>query len=52
MYKKYYNSIIDETRLKKIKNKFYSPAEIINCYIMNKDSPKEFITRLMKNEKI
>jgi hypothetical protein len=52
MYKKYYNSIIDETRLKKIKNNFYSPAEIINCYIMNKDSPKEFINRLMKNEKI
>jgi SpoVK/Ycf46/Vps4 family AAA+-type ATPase len=51
MYKRYYNVNIDERKLKKIADKFYSPAEIINCYAMNKDSPKEFMERLMRNEK-
>ena len=51
MYKRYYNLNIDDRKLKKIKDKFYSPAEIINCYVMNKDSPKDFIIRLMTNEK-
>jgi SpoVK/Ycf46/Vps4 family AAA+-type ATPase len=51
MYKRYYNVNIDERKLKKIEDKFYSPAEIINCYVMNKDSPRDFIERLMQNEK-
>jgi ATP-dependent 26S proteasome regulatory subunit len=51
MHKRYYNVVIDERKLKKIKDKFYSPAEIINCYVMNKDSPRDFIERLMQNEK-
>jgi len=51
MHKRYYNVGVDERKLKKIKDKFYSPAEIINCYVMNKDSPRDFIERLMQNEK-
>jgi hypothetical protein len=51
MYKRYYNVNIDERKLKKVKDKFYSPAEIINCYVMNKDTPRDFIERLMQNEK-
>jgi len=52
MYKRYYNSAIDERKLKKVAEKFYSPAEIINCYIMNKDNPTEFMKTLMRNKKI
>ena len=51
MYKRYYNSCIDDRKLKKIKEYFYSPAEIINCYVMNKNEPNEFIARLQRNEK-
>jgi SpoVK/Ycf46/Vps4 family AAA+-type ATPase len=51
MYKRYYNLNIDERKLKKIHDKFYSPAEIINCYVMNKYSPQDFIDRLIQNEK-
>lgn len=51
MYKRYYNVTIGEKVVKKIKDKFYSPAEIINCYVMYKDDPNAFITRLAKNEK-
>jgi SpoVK/Ycf46/Vps4 family AAA+-type ATPase len=51
MYKRYYNVNIDERKLKKIEEKFYSPAEIINCYVMNKDNSRAFIERLMQNEK-
>jgi len=51
MYKRYYNAGVDERKLKKIKDKFYSPAEIINCYVMNKNDPTEFIARLQRNEK-
>jgi hypothetical protein len=51
MYKQYYNENIDERKLKKIRDKFYSPAEIINCYVMNKEEPSMFMSTLMKNEK-
>jgi len=51
MYKRYYNMNIDERKLKRIEDKFYSPAEIINCYVMNKDDFRAFIDRLMQNEK-
>ena len=51
MCKRYYNVSIDDKKLKKINNKFYSPAEIINCYVMHKDDPTAFIARLTKNEK-
>ena len=51
MYERYYSRSIDEKKLKKINDKFYSPAEIINCYIMNKDNHNAFISRLLKNKK-
>jgi len=35
--------------LKKIKERFYSPAEIINCYVLYKDDPAGFIARLQQN---
>jgi uncharacterized protein (UPF0297 family) len=51
MYKRYYNLSVSEKVVKTIKDKFYSPAEIINCYVMYKDDPNAFITRLANNEK-
>jgi ATP-dependent 26S proteasome regulatory subunit len=52
MYEKYYNKHINKTQLNKINNEFYSPAEIINFYILYKNEPKKFIERLMENKKI
>ena len=52
IYEKYYNLHIDEKMLKKIKEDYYSPAEIINFYIMYKDDPMLFLERLTKNIKL
>jgi hypothetical protein len=51
MFTHYYKQPINNNKLKKIKNEFYSPAEIINCYVLYKDSPAKFMDRLMKNKK-
>lgn len=50
MYSHFFGENIDEKQLKKIKERFYSPAEIINCYVMHKDDPKQFIERLSSNK--
>lgn len=52
MYKRYYNADIDDKLLKKIKPNFYSPAEIINCYVIYKNEPSAFLQRLLQNEKL
>lgn len=51
MFSHYYKRSIDNNKLKKIKNEFYSPAEIINCYVLYKDYPSKFMERLMQNKK-
>jgi len=51
MFTHYYKRPIDNNKLKKIKNEFYSPAEIINCYVLHKDEPNKFMGRLMQNKK-
>ena len=51
MYQHYYKLDIDPNHLKKIREFFYSPAEIINCYILHKTEPDKFIERLTKNKK-
>lgn len=51
MYCHYYGLQIDDKKLRKIKERFYSPAEIINCYVMNKDDPDKFLERLSVNKK-
>jgi hypothetical protein len=38
-------------KLEKIKNNFYSPAELINLYVSHKNE-EDFINRLIKNEKV
>ena len=52
MYEKYYNMSINKNELKKIENEFYSPAEIINFYVLHKNNPKKFMERLMENKKL
>jgi ATP-dependent 26S proteasome regulatory subunit len=42
---------IDQIKLKKIKEYFYSPAELINMYVTNK-SEKKFMERLLQNKKV
>jgi SpoVK/Ycf46/Vps4 family AAA+-type ATPase len=50
MFEHYYGYKVDMKVLKKIKNKFYSPAEIINCYILNRNSGEAFLNRLLENK--
>jgi len=52
MYEKYYKRFINKEQLGKIKSEFYSPAEIINLYILYKNEPKRFMDRMMENKKI
>jgi len=51
MFVHYYNKPVDYNKLKRVKNAFYSPAEIINCYVLYKDEPNKFMERLMQNKK-
>jgi hypothetical protein len=46
MYRHFYKREIDQRVLAKIKNKFYSPAQVINYYILNKDDPEGFVKAL------
>jgi hypothetical protein len=52
MYERYYNKKINKIALKDINEDFYSPAEIINLYVLHKDDPRAFIQRLLENRKI
>ena len=52
IYSHLFDETIDDKTLKKIKDYFYSPAEIINIY-MNEERNKEmFIKRLLKNQHV
>jgi ATPase family associated with various cellular activities (AAA) len=52
MYKQYYKCDIDERQLSKVKDKFFSPAEVINVYVLNRENPKGFMDFLLKGQKI
>jgi len=52
MYSHLYGKTIDNKILKKIKPYFYSPAEIVNLYINNKNNEDAFLRRLVKNKKL
>jgi len=51
LYLHLFGTKIDKSKLKKIKEFFYSPAELINIYINNKNEDA-FICRLLLNAKI
>jgi ATP-dependent 26S proteasome regulatory subunit len=51
IYTHLFGSKIDEHKLSKVKQYFYSPAEIINMYVSNKNE-KDFINRLVENKRI
>lgn len=46
-----FNNKIDTNEIKKIKENFYSPAEIINIYVSNKNEV-DFVNRLKQNKKL
>jgi ATP-dependent Zn protease len=46
-----FDKSIEMDKLEKIKNNFYSPAELINLYVSHKNE-KDFINRLIKNVKV
>jgi len=43
---------IDKKNLEKVREYFYSPAELINMYISNNKNEEKFIARLVLNKKI
>ena len=51
MYLHYYGVSIDQNDLVLIPDRFYSPAEVINFYVSNKDNPRGFIERLVLQKK-
>jgi hypothetical protein len=52
IYSHLFDDVMDDKTIKKIKDYFYSPAEIINIY-MNEERNKEmFIKRLLKNQHV
>ena len=52
LYSHLYGGEINKTMLKKIKPYFYSPAEIVNLYVGNKDDEQAFLKRLIQNKKV
>jgi len=52
MYRHLYEKRINSKSLIKVKQYFYSPAEIINLYLMHKDDENAFMNRLIINKKI
>jgi len=51
VYMHLFGSKINATKLKKVKENFYSPAELINMYVSHK-SENEFVNRLLLNKKV
>jgi broad-specificity NMP kinase len=51
MFTHYYGYPIPEQTLKRVRNGFYSPAEIINFYVMHKDDPNKFMERILEHRK-
>lgn len=52
MYRHLYEKRINRNSLSKVKQYFYSPAEIINLYLMHKNDENQFMSRLTMNKKI
>lgn len=52
MYQHLYENAIDMKALKNVKPMFYSPAELVNFYLLYKDEPNKFIDRLLLNKKM
>jgi len=50
MYKQYYKSDIDENILSKIRDRHFSPAQIINWYVLNRENPQKFLNCLLQTK--
>ena len=51
VYMHLFGTKINANKLKKVKENFYSPAELINIYVSHK-SENEFVNRLLANKKV
>jgi hypothetical protein len=51
MYFHLFKKKIDNKKLNKVKEFFYSPAELINIYVTYKEE-EEFMKRLLQNKKV
>jgi len=52
MYRHLFEAEIDQDALALVEENFYSPAEIINLYLMFRTREREFIERLITNQKL
>ena len=51
IYTHLFGSKIDEEKLSEVKEYYYSPAELINIYVSNKNE-RDFLDRLLENKKV
>jgi len=51
IYSHLFGNKIDKNKLSKVREKFYSPAEVINIYVSNKNE-SDFMNRLLENIKV
>jgi ATP-dependent 26S proteasome regulatory subunit len=51
LYFHLFNTNIDKTQFKKIKEYFYSPAELINIYVSHKNE-EDFVKIIVMNKKV
>ncbi len=52
IYSHLFDDVMDDKTIKKIKDYFYSPAEIINIYMNEEQNKEMFIKRLLKNQHV
>ena len=51
MYEKFYGVPLQAEDLRALPDNFYSPAEVINLYVLHKDNAANFIQRLKERVK-
>ena len=51
MYEKFYGVPLQTEEIKELPDNFYSPAEVINLYVLHKDSANNFLKRLKERVK-
>jgi len=52
MYSRYYKKEMDTDILDQICDRFYSPAEIINFYVLHRDNPDMFIQCILDGQRV
>jgi hypothetical protein len=52
MYSHLFGAVLEDSVLENVKDRFYSPAEVINIYLNSEQNSERFVEQLLKNEHI